>query len=397
VLVGHKINWIKIIVMKVKNYYEILEITVSATSDQIKKAYRLKAIKYHPDKHFGDKYFSDKFIEIREAFEILSNAEKRAEYDILYKEFFLKEEPKQAEKAKEERRKDREKEDQFFYDPYKPYYSYQDRVVDETPQFNPRINHWGEILSDETDFFILPKKIGKIVSGFSTLSKSMNPPSGFFGSLFGSFKHSCSFMGVNGFAYYKISGNRQSIKESIEINFKDVTDLLVVSERRSLNFNYQNTAYGFEWSKNNKIVRDFTGLHYDKEDNPDRIEAIEYWTNKWAERYWTVYLLDNMEKELDKFGYIEFRIIDGTGYRPFIKLGIGSITFLDKKMDVTYNFNEIKRVYTKGTKLFIENKNYEKKFLFFETGNKNGIELMQLSNRQYFFKAMEILLGYKFS
>ena len=40
-----------------KNYYDILEVSVTASLDQIKKSYRQKAIKYHPDKHFGDKYF----------------------------------------------------------------------------------------------------------------------------------------------------------------------------------------------------------------------------------------------------------------------------------------------------------------------------------------------------
>jgi len=379
-----------------KNHYDILEISVTASVEEIKKAYRQKAIKYHPDKHFNDKYFTEKFIEIKEAYDILSDPDKRAEYDVKYKAFFIKETaPKQQETFKEQKRKEKEKEEHFFHNPHKPFYSYQDRIVDDTPQYNPHINHWGETLPDDTDFFILPKKIGKLVSGYSTLKKTMNPPAGFFGSVFRRFKHSCSFIGVNGFAYYKISGDRNSITESIEINFRNVTDLLVVSQQRILNFNYQNTAYGFEWSCNNKIIKDFNGTYIDKNDNPNREQETLYWANKWAERYWTVYLLDNMENELEKNGYIEFRIIDNQGYKPFIKLGIGYITFIDKKTEVTYKFNEIKKVYSKGTNLFIEHNNYEKKFLFFESGNKNGIKLMQLSNRQYFFKAMEILLGYK--
>jgi curved DNA-binding protein CbpA len=381
-----------------KNYYEILEISVSASLDQIKKAYRQKAIKYHPDKHFGDSYFAEKFMEIKDAYDILSIQNKRAEYDINYKSYFTKEtKPQQQESFKDQKEKEKENEEQFFYDPYKPFYSYQDRIVNDTPQFNPKFNHWGEPISDDIDFFIIPKKIGKLVSGFSTLKKSMNPPTGFWGSLFGSFKHYCSFMGVNGFAIYKISGNRKNISLAIEINFKNITDLLSVSVQKSLNFNYQNTNYGFEWSFNNKIVKDFTGLYYEKNDNPGREQAFEYWTNKWAERYWTLYLLDNMESELDQKGYIEFRIIEGKGYKPYIKLGLGYITFLDKKGEVTYNFNEIKKVYTKGTNLFIEHSNYEKKYIFFESGNKNGIPLMHLSNRQFFFRAMELLLGYKFS
>ena len=381
-----------------KNFYDILDVPFNSSNEQIKKAYRLKSIKYHPDKHFGDNYFTEKFIEVKEAYDILSDQYKRAEYDLKYKSIFIKENTTQNQTTfKEQKWKEKDREEQFFYDPYKPFYTYRDREADETPQFEPKINHWGEPVSNDTDFFILPKKIGKLVSGYSTLKKSANPPSGFFGSLFNRFKHSCSYMGVNGFAYYKISKERNNITEAIEINFKNVTDLLSVSQQRVLNFNYQNTAYGFEWSYNNKVVKDFSGVHYDKNDNPDRKDAFEYWTNKWAERYWTIYLLDNMETELERNGYIEFRITDPQGYKPFIKLGIGFITFLDKNGQVTYNFNEIKKVYTKKNKLFIEHNNYEKKFLFFESGNKNGIELTHLSNRQYFLRAMELLLGYKFS
>ncbi len=47
-----------------KNYYEVLEIDFQASQENIKKAFRQKAIKYHPDKHFGDKYFTEKFIEV---------------------------------------------------------------------------------------------------------------------------------------------------------------------------------------------------------------------------------------------------------------------------------------------------------------------------------------------
>jgi DnaJ-domain-containing protein 1 len=381
-----------------KNYYDILEVSLTASIDQVKKAFRQKAIKYHPDKHFGDKFFEDRFIEVKEAYDMLSDLQKRAEYDIKYKAYFVKEnELKNQEDTKEQRRKEKEKEEQFFYDPYKSFYSDQDRFFNETPQFVPKINHWGEIISDDADFFVLPNKIGKLISGYTTLQKSIKEPKGFLGTLFGRFKHTCSFMGVNGFAFYKISGDRKNITTAVEINFNDVTDLLTFSERRILNYNYQNTAYGFEWSYNGKILKDFTGIYYDKNDNPDREKAIEYWTNKWAERYWTLYLLDNMEKELDKKGFIEFSITDGEELKPYIKLGIGYITFLDKKGDITYKFNEIKKVYTKGTNFFIEHINYEKKFLFFESGNKNGIQLISLSNRQFFLKAFEILLGYKFS
>ncbi|POY37836.1 molecular chaperone DnaJ [Solitalea longa] len=64
-----------------RDYYDILGVSKSANADEIKKAYRKMAIKYHPDKNPGDKEAEDKFKEAAEAYEILSNAEKRQRYD----------------------------------------------------------------------------------------------------------------------------------------------------------------------------------------------------------------------------------------------------------------------------------------------------------------------------
>ena len=66
--------------MKV-DYYEVLKISKSATPAEIKKAYRKKAIKYHPDKNPGDKTAEEKFKQAAEAYEILSDPNKKARYD----------------------------------------------------------------------------------------------------------------------------------------------------------------------------------------------------------------------------------------------------------------------------------------------------------------------------
>ena len=64
-----------------KDYYEVLEVTKTATVEEIKKAYRKKAIQYHPDKNPGDKEAEEKFKEAAEAYEVLSDQNKRARYD----------------------------------------------------------------------------------------------------------------------------------------------------------------------------------------------------------------------------------------------------------------------------------------------------------------------------
>lgn len=64
-----------------RDYYEVLEVSRSATSEEIKKAYKKKAIQYHPDKNPGDATAEEKFKEAAEAYEILSDEQKRAKYD----------------------------------------------------------------------------------------------------------------------------------------------------------------------------------------------------------------------------------------------------------------------------------------------------------------------------
>lgn len=67
--------------MEKRDYYEVLGVAKNATADEIKKAYRKKAIEYHPDKNPGNKEAEDKFKEAAEAYEVLSNPDKRARYD----------------------------------------------------------------------------------------------------------------------------------------------------------------------------------------------------------------------------------------------------------------------------------------------------------------------------
>jgi molecular chaperone DnaJ len=67
--------------MSKRDYYEVLGVERTANEDEIKKAYRKAAIKFHPDKNPGDKEAEEKFKEAAEAYDVLSNPDKRARYD----------------------------------------------------------------------------------------------------------------------------------------------------------------------------------------------------------------------------------------------------------------------------------------------------------------------------
>jgi molecular chaperone DnaJ len=64
-----------------RDYYEVLGVSKEATKEEIKKAYRKQALKYHPDKNPGDKKSEENFKEAAEAYEVLSNDDKKARYD----------------------------------------------------------------------------------------------------------------------------------------------------------------------------------------------------------------------------------------------------------------------------------------------------------------------------
>src|ERR1700733_12938940 len=67
--------------MSKRVYYEILGVNKNSSADEIKKAYRKVAMQFHPDRNPGDKVAEEKFKEAAEAYEVLSDADKKAQYD----------------------------------------------------------------------------------------------------------------------------------------------------------------------------------------------------------------------------------------------------------------------------------------------------------------------------
>ena len=75
--------------MAKKDFYEILGVSKTASEKEIKDAYRKTALKYHPDRNPDNKDAEAKFKEAAEAYEVLSNADKKAKYDRMGKECIM--------------------------------------------------------------------------------------------------------------------------------------------------------------------------------------------------------------------------------------------------------------------------------------------------------------------
>ena len=74
--------------MEYKDYYKLLGVERNASGDDIKKAFRKQALKYHPDRNQGNKQAEEKFKDLNEAYEVLSDPQKRSRYDQLGESYF---------------------------------------------------------------------------------------------------------------------------------------------------------------------------------------------------------------------------------------------------------------------------------------------------------------------
>jgi len=424
------------------NYYDILEIESNASFEEIKKAFRILAIKYHPDKNLGDNYFTDKFIEVKQAYDVLSNKDQRALFD---KEIYnIAQKPQNKEDKRQQTQEQKEREDHYYRDPFKPYYSDRDRDLQETPQYNPIYNFGGGPVDKDLDFFALPKNIGKLICGYSNLFKNEIPLNSgkkikekiknvIIGLVIGivinllaapldlnwiliwlfapiliallieskesKFKKYNAFVGVNGFAEFAFVGDRQNITTSKEVNFSSATDLYVYYIEKKTNYSYLRTDFLFIWLNTQTgeilFVKE-NSFNKESTSRKDFSNGLKF--SQMSEKYWTVYLLDKMEAVLKKEGFLSFNLYNHEKniYGSYIKLGVGFITFIKGgNTEFTYRFNDIKKMYTSGNELHIQHNNFEKTLFFFKSGNEDIIPLLNLCNRQFFYKAIELLLGYK--
>ena len=152
-----------------KNHYQTLGLTNSATQEEIKKAYRKLAIKFHPDKNVGDTFFDEMFREIKNAYDILSNPSLKRDYDLKYNAFLNR----TGERTNATNQQRPSQKQQQTYRP-KPKRSYLDRIKSINPKrfVSDKIANFGNLsfkgklrLLFQVFLFVLPF-IGIYLNGF---------------------------------------------------------------------------------------------------------------------------------------------------------------------------------------------------------------------------------------
>ncbi|RYM34809.1 hypothetical protein ERX46_05390 [Brumimicrobium glaciale] len=403
-----------------ENFYAILNIDINASKQEIKKAYRVLAVKYHPDKNQGNDKLTQKFLEVKEAYETLIDPLSRQDYDIRFTASFHNAENQKT------------KENSFHENPFNS-----STIEDDyTPQYKPSFDLFGEKAPENIIFFKLPKNIGVIIGAFSLLKEDDKPLSkekkksniikgvvvsiilyllifyignpsqnwsifwflaisiitAFLLDSINTFHFQNFFVGTNGFAHFEIRGTKDNITKEFEINFNEITDMYVHLTEVKKNLIYEKTEYEYIFINNGEKVYSESGSF--KKDEEVEIHKVELNFCRKIEQSWNIYLLNTIEDKLKKDGCLTFHLYNYGNVKKYIKMGVGEITFIRDDKEFTYNYDDIKYVYRKGNDLFIEHINFERKFYFMKSGDADKIPLLDLCNRNFFLKSFEILIGY---
>lgn len=399
-----------------KNYYKILSVESHASIDEIKKSYRRLANLYHPDKNQGNLEFQDKFIEITEAYQVLSDVDKRAEYDLEFSQ-------QTATYANEPEYKLN----------HPVFYTQTDRSTLETPQQRPERDFFNQGIPKSWEFFLMPQRIGRILYAYSDSNGQKNKRSVSQANfVFGAFIFSLLgilalivfypsaiwvaslyvvslaavllhnlllrrvdttnyYVGLHGFAEFKKANRTNKLNVNFEAKFSDIA-YMYIHESSSLKYTRHESqellftcfnAYG-------KIVFAKRIIYSSNIFQKQRRIRAEFC--KIIYRQFNLYMIDNMTRNFNQQGgvlYFYIYIDKMKQVIPYLQLRKDSISFtLHTGQAYHFSWQEIDNVYLKKNLLHIVMKDKKQ-------ASKFPIE--HLCNRLYFTEALKAISGYNIS
>lgn len=296
----------------------------------------------------------------------------------------------------------------------------------------PMTNHGGGPLPRNADFFAAPPaEIGPITSVYTTLTGGQRPWSpgarliaigfsglgglvvgalivvlctlkdGFWqflwptvGSGLGAliaygvtrFSHTCTYVGREGIAKFTCTGTRDNIASSETFRFRDATELRTSQTLRYVNGVYQNTTYTFTWSDVGGRARHvITGSHNSEKGEPPTGDLYHY--ARAAELAWTVYLLGQVQRQVDLAGSVAFNLKGG----QWMRLGPQLLTYQLGGEPGEWRADEINGVQVdKGV---VKIKRTDAKEGWFSSSGVLKFPFDSLANAQLFFHLVDRLLG----
>jgi hypothetical protein len=294
-------------------------------------------------------------------------------------------------------------------------------------------NHAGGPLPVSGDYFVdAPREIGKLVSAYTTLREGQRPWSigarvlisllcmfagfclavvvdlvfdllpdcwGFFwmvvlpaGALLiaifaTKFSHTVTYVGEEGVARYCCSGNRDNVNTKEVFLFRDATHLRTTTTHHYRRGVYQNTTYAYAWTDVGGRKRyDITGTHTSKQNTPPATDYFHY--ARGAELAWTMYLLDQANRQVDLAGGVSFPLKG----RQSIRLCPGKIIFYFKEEEpIEWDAEDVgDAVIHEGQ---VKLKRIDAKEGWFSSTGVMKFPFDSLANAQLFFHLLEKLIG----
>lgn len=201
------------------------------------------------------------------------------------------------------------------------------------------------------------------------------------------FSHKCSFVGEAGFAEWSLKGSRDSEPRESRFVFADAVDLRTGQTRQYHNGVYTGTSYFFHWvDEAGKPVRKLTGTYHSKQGTPK--SKSPYWLAVAAENAWNMRLADQLQAELEKNGYVEFRV----NKKDLVRVGPGFLEFVFSGKEERVPQTEIKDLSIHEGTFSIKTKEAR----WFSRQGKFSFNYGAMSNAKMFIFALQRLLGYSF-
>jgi hypothetical protein len=200
------------------------------------------------------------------------------------------------------------------------------------------------------------------------------------------FNHTCTYVGRDGVARYVCSGSRENLKNREVFLFRDAVDLRTAQTHYYRNGVYQNTSFAFSWydvgGRKRYVIN---GTHNSRNSTPPPTHYFHF--ARAAEFAWTVYLLDDVDRQIQLSGAVPFKLTGG----QWVRLGKGFLTLGLGKEPIELDAADVGAVQVQKGVVRIKRVDAEEGW--FSSRGVYKFDFAHLANAQLFFHLLNKLVG----